>query len=52
MNRKHVYEKVHYGCHCSYLGAAVLEAHGLYSWMAALLLMVMLCGLFIGASHE
>lgn len=52
MQHKALYEKAHFGAHCSYLGAVSWEAHGLYGIMAFILLVVMVYGAVFGSVHE
>lgn len=39
---------IHHGAHCTYLGAAVAEAHGIYSIAAGVLLCMVIVSAFAG----
>ena len=43
---------IHHAAHCTYLGAAAAEAHGLYSMAAGVLLVTVVISAFTGGGVE
>jgi hypothetical protein len=52
LNKKTAVHKGGFLAHCTYLGAAVLEGHGIYSIAAGVLLFTVIAGVLVGVGHE
>lgn len=52
INKKSAVHKSGFLAHCTYLGAAVLEGHGVYSMAAGVLLVTVIVGVIVGVGQE